>query len=285
MKRKNLFSIGEMAKLHDVPIKTLRYYDEIGVLTPAYVNPENGYRYYSLAQFEILSTIKYLRFLGIPLAEIIEHAVNRDPEEFIRLLKKQEKATRKKIEELQRIQHRFESRIGEIESAIYLREHGKVSVEHYQARKIVREQGRFKTNDDIEFALRQIVLKYELASSIFIGKVCLSVSKNNLTNGIFDVYSSVFVIGEDLLEMDEFEEIIPLGDFLKITFIGNHQQSGPSYRKMFDYIRKNNFKIAGDAIERTIMDHSVSRKAEHYITEIQIPVIRQFSFHDKKSKR
>jgi DNA-binding transcriptional MerR regulator len=276
MKKKNLFSIGEMSKLHDVPIKTLRYYDEIGVLTPAYVNPNNGYRYYSLSQFEILSTIKYLRFLGIPLTEIIEHAMNRDPEAFIKLLKKQEKMTIQKIEELKVIQHRFQSRIREVESAIGICRHGTISVEQYPVRRIVRENGRFKTNDDIEFALRQIVLTHALVSSIFIGKVCLSVSESDLKKGLTDVYNSVFVLGEDFIEMEKFDEQIPEGTFLKITFIGNHSQSAPAYQSLFTYIRQNNFEITGDAIERTIMDHSVSGRTEHYITEIQIPVIRHF---------
>ncbi|HPJ90271.1 MAG TPA: MerR family transcriptional regulator [Thermotogota bacterium] len=273
MNKTALFSIGEMSKLHDVPVKTLRYYDEIGVLTPVYVNPENGYRYYSLAQFEILSTIKYLRFLGIPLSEIIEHAVNRDVYDFVRLLKRQQQLTEKKIEALNVIRNRFKSRINEIETAVGITEHGIITLEHHRSRKIVRERTLIRTNDDLEFALRQIVLKHQLVSSIFIGKVCLSVSEENLKRGITDEYSSVFILGEDFLEEVAFDESLPEGNYLRITFIGDHTQSGPSYQKLFDHMRANRYEITGDAIERTIMDHSVSNKKEHYITEIQIPVI------------
>ena len=42
------FTIGEISKLFNLPIKTLRYYDERGLVKPAYINKENNYRYYSV---------------------------------------------------------------------------------------------------------------------------------------------------------------------------------------------------------------------------------------------
>ena len=57
MVNKRYFSIGEVSKLKDVTIKALRYYHDIGLLTPAYINPENGYRYYTINQFFYLDII------------------------------------------------------------------------------------------------------------------------------------------------------------------------------------------------------------------------------------
>lgn len=67
---KNLFTIGEMAELFGINIRTLRYYDGIGILRPETTDPETGYRYYSTRQFERLNTIKYLRALGVSLKKI-----------------------------------------------------------------------------------------------------------------------------------------------------------------------------------------------------------------------
>lgn len=80
---KNRFTIGEMSKLHNVPIKTLRYYDEIGLFKPIKVDKCSGYRYYSTEQFEQLNTIKYLKFLGFSLKEIKKHLETRDVRDFI----------------------------------------------------------------------------------------------------------------------------------------------------------------------------------------------------------
>ncbi len=74
---KNRFSIGEMAKLHNTTIKTLRYYDEIGLLKPIDTDPNNGYRYYSTEQFEQLNTIQYLKEIGFTLKEIKRHLDHR----------------------------------------------------------------------------------------------------------------------------------------------------------------------------------------------------------------
>ena len=92
----NRFSIGEMSRLMNVPIKTLRYYDEIGLFKPVEVNRDTGYRYYSTEQFEQLDIIKYLRLLGAPLAEIAAHFTQLRVENFLQLLKRQEKTSMKK---------------------------------------------------------------------------------------------------------------------------------------------------------------------------------------------
>jgi DNA-binding transcriptional MerR regulator len=51
-------------------VKALRHYDEIGLLAPARVDPDNGYRYYDAAQLEEAVTIRRLRALELPLDEI-----------------------------------------------------------------------------------------------------------------------------------------------------------------------------------------------------------------------
>lgn len=60
---------GEFAKLCHVDKKTLFYYDEIGLLKPA-IRLENGYRYYTIAQFDQMNTIKILQFSGLSLEAI-----------------------------------------------------------------------------------------------------------------------------------------------------------------------------------------------------------------------
>ena len=70
LKEKNtLFTIGQFAALHEINKKTLMWYDEIGLLKPAYIK-ENGYRYYSYQQSAALETILMLRELNVSLDEI-----------------------------------------------------------------------------------------------------------------------------------------------------------------------------------------------------------------------
>ena len=97
----NLLSIGELAKLRDINVQSLRYYEKLGILIPAYINPETGYRYYSLEQIMILDTIILCIDLGIPLKDL-KNYVNADGElEFEHLLKDGKKLAKEKIRKIE----------------------------------------------------------------------------------------------------------------------------------------------------------------------------------------
>ena len=65
-----MFTIGEFARLAQVSNRLLRYYDEIGLLTPVQTDRFTGYRYYSAAQLPELNRILALRELGLSLEQI-----------------------------------------------------------------------------------------------------------------------------------------------------------------------------------------------------------------------
>jgi DNA-binding transcriptional MerR regulator len=65
-----MVSIGEFARLGGVSIRTLRHYDQIGLLRPATVDPETGYRGYSAAQLGQINRIMALKELGLSLAQV-----------------------------------------------------------------------------------------------------------------------------------------------------------------------------------------------------------------------
>jgi DNA-binding transcriptional MerR regulator len=65
-----MFGIGTVARLAGVSVRTLRYYDEVGLLHPVWVDPRNGYRWYAPEQLHRLHRILALRDLGVHLAEI-----------------------------------------------------------------------------------------------------------------------------------------------------------------------------------------------------------------------
>lgn len=63
--------IGMFSKINKGTVKTLRYYDEVDLLKPAYVDQENGYRYYTSEQFPQLHKILALRQSGLSIDEIL----------------------------------------------------------------------------------------------------------------------------------------------------------------------------------------------------------------------
>jgi DNA-binding transcriptional MerR regulator len=65
-----MYGIGRVARLAQVSVRTLRHYDNLGLLEPSYVDPLTGYRYYTPEQVLRLHRILVLRDLGVPLAQI-----------------------------------------------------------------------------------------------------------------------------------------------------------------------------------------------------------------------
>jgi DNA-binding transcriptional MerR regulator len=66
-----MFKIGDFSKLSCVSVKTLRYYDELGLLKPAHVDHFTGYRYYSADQLPRLNRILALKDLGFSLEQTL----------------------------------------------------------------------------------------------------------------------------------------------------------------------------------------------------------------------
>jgi DNA-binding transcriptional MerR regulator len=66
----DLMSIGEFARLSRLSAKALRLYDELGLLPPAQVDPDSGYRWYAAGQLDNARLVASLRQIGVPLAQI-----------------------------------------------------------------------------------------------------------------------------------------------------------------------------------------------------------------------
>jgi DNA-binding transcriptional MerR regulator len=71
-------SIGVFSRMTFVSVKALRHYDEIGLLAPAWVDPDSGYRHYAAAQVPVAQVIRRLRDLGMPLDQITAVVHARD---------------------------------------------------------------------------------------------------------------------------------------------------------------------------------------------------------------
>ncbi|MBO0525476.1 methyltransferase domain-containing protein [Clostridium botulinum] len=100
---KKLFTTGEFAKKAGVTIRTLRYYDKIGLLVPSSHN-ELGHRLYSKEDFGKLQKILTLKFIGLSLediANIMKYDLNH--KDFKKSLEIQKEIMKKKIKHIQSI--------------------------------------------------------------------------------------------------------------------------------------------------------------------------------------
>ena len=104
----NLLSIGDMSKHTGVAIKSLRYYERVGVLKPTYTDPDTGYRYYSLDQRYLVHLIMLCIQLDIPLKEMSEFIDSDDKINFRKFLTQGKKIAENKMQALKRSLKFFE---------------------------------------------------------------------------------------------------------------------------------------------------------------------------------
>lgn len=111
-----MFKIGDFSKLSQVSVKTLRYYDELGLLKPVEVDRFTGYRYYSADQLPRLNRILALKDLGLSLDQIATLLHDNLPAEQMRgMLRLKQVEARERMEEEQARLARVEARLRQIE--------------------------------------------------------------------------------------------------------------------------------------------------------------------------
>ncbi|WP_461215160.1 MerR family transcriptional regulator [Lacticaseibacillus sp. GG6-2] len=262
----NEFTIGQMAALNATTVKTLRYYDQIGLLKPARVDAASGYRYYTVAQFERLNTIQYLSRLGLSLATIQAHLAQPHTDSFLAMLATQRQQIHHQIATLHRIDAQLEARIADIQTAAQAPV-AQPFTQLLPQRNIVRLDTPIHHNDELELALRRM----QSNAAIYIGGVGLLLDQAALLDGRFADYSGLFVLVET---NDTTTATLPAGEYACIRFNGDHTQAGDYYRRLLNQIAELNATVSGFACERTIIDQDISSDPAAYRTEIQIPIQR-----------
>lgn len=110
-------SIGKVAKLKNVSIKSLRYYDDIGILKPAYVNGQTNYRYYTREQLYLLDAVDLCLQLGIPLKSLHNYVQDGTPN-LKKLLDDGHSLAKRRIETIQDCLHKLSDTVAHMESAL-----------------------------------------------------------------------------------------------------------------------------------------------------------------------
>lgn len=104
MKPKNLHTSGEFARMAQISLRTVRYYDKQNILKPSYVS-ESGARFYSGSDFVRLQQILLLKYLGFSLEEIKQMTIDDSDRNMMRSsMDMQLKLVRDRIEQLQMVE-------------------------------------------------------------------------------------------------------------------------------------------------------------------------------------
>lgn len=273
MGKNGLFQIGDMAKLFHLSVGTLRHYEKLGLLTPEYIDPETGYRYYSTGQFESLNTIRYLRVLDTPLEQIADFLKNRDVEQIQALLRQQKEAVVRKRRELESIEKKIDRRLRQLEDAV-ASQLDTIRFVTYSARRITWLHDPLSVHSylDLEVPIRQLESNQK-DTLVFLGKVGVGITREHLIDQEYQTYDMVFML---LDPEDQFEgeaAVIPEETCVTLRFCGSHGDAPAQYRKLADFIEKHDLEITGFSKEITMIDYDITQDRDRFVTEIQIPIL------------
>lgn len=273
MENKKLFQIGDVAKMFHISVGSLRHYEQAGLLKPEYTDPETGYRYYSVRQFEVLNTIRYLRVLDMPLGQIGEFLGNRDIDVIEDKLLNQKKLIKKKRRELETIERKIDHRLQHLRDA-RTSELNVIHLKKFPPYRTVwmKDSLRLKSYLDLEYAIRRLE-ENQRESLVFLGKVGVGISKDNLLAGKFGEYDQVFLLLDD---EDSYEGKVKQHQeelCVSIYFCGSHSEAEIYYHKLMKYIDEHKMQVAGSSKEITMIDNGITDDPDKFVTEIRIPVI------------
>ena len=269
---KEFFTIGEISKLFGINKKTLRYYDEIDLFKPSFVNKDNKYRYYTLNQFQYLETIRYLKELGLSLDKIKYHLNNANSEEVINSLEEQNYIINKKISELELIKHKINSKIIQIKDSQRKDIIGVIREVNFKERQAVHLRHSMKTDEDIELSLRKLTNMSGNKIFLTYGMVGVSISREDLMKRVYNEYKSIFVMIEEKKYDKRLIKIFPKGTYICIRFNGTHKDSSLYYEKLMNYINNNQYEILGESLEIELTDPSLLLSDKEVVMELQILV-------------
>ncbi|NLL78651.1 MAG: MerR family transcriptional regulator [Clostridiales bacterium] len=265
-----LYRIGMFAGMNHVTVKTLRHYDEQGLLKPAYVDEESGYRYYQVSQIADLHQILALKNVGFNLEEIKEIQMGKmDRTQLIR--KKQEI-----LGELSRLT----DKLAQLESYLAgesLNLSAPVLVKSLPEVTVASMQTVVKSYDALFDAMPKMGEEMER-----LGCVCAQ-PEYCFTHYLEPGYKEEQVrieTCEAVTERKEDSELIQFKVFPEVKEAacifhkGSYNDFSKSYAVVLKYIEENGYEICGN-IRESYIDGVWNKESEkEWLSEIQIPVCK-----------
>ncbi len=275
--QETLYGIGEMAKISNISIQTLRYYDKIDLFKPAYVDPETNYRYYRDSQLYQLDLIKSLKYVGTSL-EDIKRALHLSVDELLQFLDGRSEAIQKQIIHLKDIQanveHVKKRMVNQLNDSIF----GEVVFRYEEDMRILKTKTTNITPLDLlnisYSALRRVIETEEGTMQNGYGAIIPyieypSIDSMNYTH----IFTPILLDKQERTLPSEIEvATIPSGHYICITFIFNENTYFSYYQKIMNYIKQHEIDVTGPVYEIFVPQYFSPDDEEEYIVEIKIKV-------------
>lgn len=262
-----LYKIGMFAQMNHVTVKTLHFYEDQGLLLPAFVDAENGYRYYTMDQMAVLHQITALKQAGFKLQDIKMLQNGTRPST---LLQKKKIELMEQIaaltKQLAMIEDYMAGSDSLLETPVLVKTIPPVTVASMQ-RRIPSYDALFEMMPAMGAEMERLGCECALPEYCF---------THYLEPG-YKEESILIETCEAVTEKKEDTDFIKFKDFPEIQAAciyhkGSYRYFSQSYSTLLRFIEENGYEICGNIRENYIDGIWNKESEEEWLSEIQIPV-------------
>lgn len=271
-------SIGKMSKLSNISIRTLRYYDQINLFKPEYINKENNYRYYSIQQLFYLEIIKYLRKLNMPINDI-KNAISLSPKQLNCFLEGQEREIKRQINELNHIKKLLKNQRTELsfQNELLNKTEGEVYRRSIERRTIVKQicNGKITplTQPDLYFSeLYHLLETNNWVPKSYQYNCSFTLRNYDSLEEIKYNYLFINVYPTEDLYLHVMTDEIAEGEYLCVKFnwsVKNYLKNYLSLKEAYEHL---GYKGNPRVYEVSMANHLDSSHDGEFVTELQIKI-------------
>ena len=267
-----MLKIGDFSRLTFVSVKTLRYYDDFGLLAPVRVDESTGYRYYAAEQLPRLNRILALKDLGLSLEEIKKLLDEELTAEQIRgmLQLKRFEAEEKVAEEQARIT-RVEARLAQIEKE------GKMPMYDVALKKVPAQRVAAVRRSPADLralgcTLRGAFWRLGPERRAAHGTDARHLSRSGVQGEGPRYRGGHPGGGQPAGGRRGADPGMPAAEMACTVYQGKYEEIGNAYSAVMAWIEPNGYRIAGPNREVYLRSPGDTGDPSQYVTEIQVPV-------------
>lgn len=269
--------IGKVASLYDITVQTLRHYDKIGLFRPEVINPETGYRYYSVAQLRQLEYILFLRRLDFSLPEI-QQAMDeyREGGSFSDTLQQRQYQLERQVNQLQQMQGMIRKLL-EIDEKMPKADNA-VEIRQFQPlRRFLFRQIRPLPATHPDFSLNLMKERKLLLGQMPPIQTEYSFGATVSMKGFREM--GVLCYSGLLLDPGPFGSAPPLGSmeqpegfYATVRFDRNETKPEDAYRRLSDFLEAHRFRFDDVVVECGLDSSFASISRLSRLTELQVRI-------------
>ena len=274
-----MFKTGEFSKLARVSIRLLRYYDEIGLLKPAYTNTDTNYRYYTIDQLPRLNRILALKDLGLTLDQIGRYLDNSISPDEIRGMLMMRKAEIEQTlqDELGRLQ-RVEARLRQMEQETNTTPQPRVEIKAIPDMTILSQRKALPSLEATMGMFQQIraLLPAESSHDPNIGKMVVINHAEGFDENNIDVEFGIITTDDDINQraLDaglSVRTLVGSAMMAVALFVGEGQHANTTYNALGHWMAEHHYELA-DLPRELMLKVQFPPMTTEQIIEFQFPV-------------